>query len=439
MGSRLQIKQIEMRNMYKKLAVIVVIGMFVFGFSLGIRLLRETSVERGVEIDLFKVKVAVVYERVTDRKVNRSVEDVILLLKEVNADFIFRGWWRWTPCPNKCEDLPSLRARIRCEFSGYSYEFLEEAISKIKQEIPDIIFCGAIPVQIITRDLVWNPKTQDIIKYPETWELALDPGKWGLNFSKEKLQCMFGKTHLWVPRELDCNLYNPEEAPAYFPDITNPKFQELVLSWAERQIDAGADAIWIDMLFKQAAMLYRLTEDFDHPAVRESYEAACTLVDRIHKYGEKKGKQVLVGSWPTAAYFPYPPPDLDFVTLTPSSREVREMKFDEERWDEMIGAIKEKFGEIPIIAFIDWASTKNTPLGQFSQVLTKEQQNEFLRIADEFFSKKGIIFAYPIHGGWMGNDAEILSFGISKVYDALAPEFQTYNTIKELAREEERG
>jgi len=66
--------------------------------------------------------------------------------------------------------------------------------------------------------------------------------------------------------------------------------------------------------------------------------------------------------------------------------------------------------------------------------LSKEEQREFLKIADEFFSRKGIIFVYPVHGGFMGQDAKILSFGKLKTYDSLAPEFETYETIKELAQ-----
>ena len=34
----------------------------------------------------------------------------------------------------------------------------------------------------------------------------------------------------------------------------------------------------------------------------------------------------------------------------------------------------------------------------------------------------------------MGQDARILSFGKLKTYDALAPEFQTYEMIKKLAQ-----
>ena len=89
--------------------------------------------------------------------------------------------------------------------------------------------------------------------------------------------------------------------------------------------------------------------------------------------------------------------------------------------------------DIPIIAFIDWSDTSETPLGAFSQNMSKEDQSSFLRVADAFFQKKGVIFAYPMHGGFLGNDARVLSFGTYPFYDALAPEFDTYGTIRELS------
>ena len=392
--------------------------------------------------EISKVKVASLYERVIDGIgifIGRSVDDVVNLLKETKTDFIFRGWWRWSPCPENCSELPPEYIPI-CERSGYSYQNLQNAIKKIKNEIPQIIFCGAIPAQIIQKESVWNPLTHEIIRYPETWEMALDPAKWGIDVSKEEFQCWFGKTHFWVDPDMDCQDYDPEKAAAYFPDITNKRFQELLLSWAKKQIDCGVDAIWIDMLAKQTSMLYYLTKDFEHPAVKESYFAIHKIVNKIHEYGKKKRRYIYVGSWATVVKyffmekeFPNNLPKLDFVTISPSSKEVREMKLDEEKWDEYIKLIREKLGNIPVFAFIDWASTTKTPLGVFSQNLISEQQKEFLKIADQFFLDKGVIFIYPIHGGWMGNDAEILSFGVSKVYDSLAPEFQTYETIKELA------
>jgi len=55
-----------------------------------------------VENGLADVKVACLYERVTDGiyYLNRSIDDVICILKETKTDFIFRGWWRWSPCPD---------------------------------------------------------------------------------------------------------------------------------------------------------------------------------------------------------------------------------------------------------------------------------------------------------------------------------------------------
>jgi len=55
--------------------------------------------------------------------------------------------------------------------------------------------------------------------------------------------------------------YDGTKAFAYYPDITNPAFQELQLSWAKHLIDKGVDAIWIDMLFAQARIFYELTND----------------------------------------------------------------------------------------------------------------------------------------------------------------------------------
>ncbi|RLG46993.1 MAG: hypothetical protein DRN92_04145, partial [Thermoproteota archaeon] len=98
------------------LAAVAIIGILAFGLFITKELLKEKVEGAEVDHNLSKIKVAVVYERVTDGMVtNRSVEDVISLLKEMGVDFVFRGWWRWTPCPNRCEDLPSSKARMRCE------------------------------------------------------------------------------------------------------------------------------------------------------------------------------------------------------------------------------------------------------------------------------------------------------------------------------------
>jgi len=376
--------------------------------------------------DLSQVKVASVYQKVTDGKlINRSVDDVINLVKETKINFIFRGFWIWGPCADSCSDLPPEVLEVYeqkgfdCEKEGYSYTHLKDAVAKIKREMPDVIFCGAIPAQRINFIEI-NPVTSKVYNQRETNVMALDPAKWGItNVSKNQLQKYFQE--------------HGTGGVGYFPDITHPEFQDLILGWAKKQIDSGADAIWIDGLFSQARVLEKITGNPNHPAVRESFEASSKIVDEIHRYGQSRGKHIYVGTWWAFVELPYPPPNLDFVTLTPSPEEVSSMHLDELKWDDRLEKIRDKQGDVPVFAFIDWAGTTNTPLGVFSQELSKEEQREFLKIADDFFSKKGIIFIYPVHGGFMGQDATILSFGRSKTYDSLAPEFGTYETIKQLA------
>ena len=78
----------------------------------------------------------------------------------------------------------------------------------------------------------------------------------------------------------------------------------------------------------------------------------------------------------------------------------------------------------------------NSPLSAFSQELNSNQASQFLHIADEYLQEKEIKFIYPISGGNMGSigsKAGTLSYGKYDWYDALAPELDTYETIKELA------
>ena len=86
---------------------------------------------------------------------------------------------------------------------------------------------------------------------------------------------------------------------------------------------------------------------------------------------------------------------------------------------------------------IDYGGPGRTPLYVFSQELSKKEAKEFLRKADKFFSQKGIIFIYPLHGGDMGRKKmriKKLSYSKFNWYDSLAPEFETYEMIKKLAQ-----
>jgi len=382
------------------------------------------TVKKEAKEKLSKVEVAILYEKINDGiyydEPYRTVDDVVNILKETNTSFVFRVWWRWSPCPESPETAPSPIYYRK----GYTYQQFEEVLTQLKGELPEVIFYGAIPAQRVNFEES-NPVTGEIYGENETWDMALDPAKWGItSVSKEQLQTQLqehgtGKT-------------------GYFPDITNLEFQKLLLSCAKKQIDSGADAIWIDMLFAQARIFEKITGDPEHPAVKESYEAASKIVDDVHVYGYSKGEYIYVGTFWNCVELPYPPPNVDFVTAIPSKDEIASMEMNKEKWDYRVGAIRIKLGDVPILALIDWAITTDTSLGEFSQSLSKENQSKFLEIADEFFQSSGIVFVYPVHGGFMGQDATIITLGKSKTYDSLAPEFETYKTITELANRRER-
>ncbi len=385
--------------------------------------------------ELAQVKVASLYERVTDGAlIGRSVDEVIDIFKETETDFIFRGWWRFYPCPESPSDSSGFftpNQLVDATKKGYTYEHLENAITEIKKEVPDVIFCGAMGAQYMNAK-ERNPITGETFDRDETWEMALDPEKWDVSMSKYEFQEGFAKNHNWIG---DGEVYDPDRVAFYYPDITNPDFQELFLSWAKKQIDCGADAIWIDFLFTQANILKELTGDPDHPAVVESYDAAYKIVDEIHNYGHSKyGKYIYVGSWSGVIKLPFTQHNLDFVTMTPSPDEIMNKNIDETTWETTITEITEKLGDIPIFAFIDWAGD-GAPIAVFSQELDIEERIEMLKKMGAYFQSKGIIFVYPIHGGFMGDNAKILAFGKYKVYDCIAPEFTTYDVIKEVIRD----
>lgn len=375
-----------------------------------------------------QVEVALLYERVTDGALyGRGDSETINLLNETGTNFIFRGFWRWLPVPESPEDIPDELAGLlgmtqnqlksEIEKSGYSHEQLRAMITKIKQDNQQAIFVGSIPAQKIWA-VERNEKTGEIFEANTVSTMVLNPEKWGITL-------------------------NPLQKLAYgdtlksYPDITNAEFQNLLLSWAEKQIDDGVDAIWIDLLYSQAEGLKDAAGSVNHPAVKESYEAASKIVDEIHKYGNSKGKYSYVGTWAFPAInFPYSAPDLDFVTLTPSASEIAQKKLNEKSWVNNANKIKAKLGNIPIFVFIDW-SDNDTPLSAFSQKLDKTEQNELIAYLDNFSKSKGMIFVYPVHGGNMGSNSKIRSFGMNndygRVYDSLAPEFDTFETIKQLA------
>lgn len=419
----------------------------------------------GPHGNLSGVKVATLYEKITDRKPDggRSLDEAVNVLKQTQTDLIFLGFWTWTiPAPDSADNMPPELLHRIAEYAntlpknvpelirvtGYSYEELKNSIPAIKKEMPGVIFVGAIPAEALGRVEV-DPITNEVIDANDTWQMAFDPQKWDISYKcpenvckdipslkgklldKQGIQEYFSLiNHLLKPGEK----YDWQKAQGYYPDIINSRFQELLVNRAKKQIDLGADAIWIDLLFIQAESLKKMANDINHPAVKESYNSASKIIDAIHEYGESKGKRVYVGTWAEPVInYTWQPPNLDFVTITPTPEEIYSGKFDVEKWDTINLSIEKRFGKIPCFVFIDFGWANNSPLDVFSQRLSKNQQREWLKKADAFFQRKGMIFVYPVRGGNFAPGAKRLSFGKFAKYDSLAPEFQTYDTIRGLA------
>ena len=215
---------------------------------------------------LLSTKVVCWYQTITDYKAfNRTLDDVITHLKETNTDFIFRAFWKYKVIPETCSELP-LNQRKRCEKAGYSYENFKKSINEIKKEIPSIIISAGIPTERIDVN-EYNPITGKRYIKEELWRMALNSAKWNIKnpktgklITKEQFQFNRGKLLGFFPSNWNSpSDYDWQKAYAFYPDITNPEFQELQLSWAKKMIDSGADAIWIDMLFVQARIFYELT------------------------------------------------------------------------------------------------------------------------------------------------------------------------------------
>lgn len=377
------------------------------GYSQPTPLSGAKPADKEVIKKLFDVKVAIVYEKLNDARPKRTVDEQLKILKETDVDLIFRASWRWQPYPEKCSDLPREQQKP-CENGGASYEMEKNMIAEIKKQKPSTIIVAALPAQKIAK-VERNEITGERLDESRTWAMALDPEKWGLSASKEEFQEKMTKSQ--------------QGFTGYYPDITNSDFQKLFLSWAEKQIDIGVEAIWIDLLYAQAGNFYKMTNDFNHPAVKESYDAATKIVDEIHRYGESKGKYVYVGSWTSTMYYPYTPPKLDFVTVAPTPEEVQSGIFDEKGWNDKKQKIKEVFGNVPILVFFDWGY-KGSQIETFVR-LSEEDQESVLKKADEFFTRKGMIFAYPIHGGYISVDPGW--------YDVMNYPADVYDIIKELA------
>ncbi|MBU3958220.1 MAG: hypothetical protein KKB25_04045, partial [Nanoarchaeota archaeon] len=369
---------------------------------------------------LSQVKNAIVYERISDNRPKRTESEIAQIIKETNADLVFRADWRWFPKYGKCSELSGNDIQL-CTQSGMSYEIMKSYYDAIYKENPAAIIVAAIPTQHINSPDK-NELTNETISSENSLAMALDPTAYGFSATKEEFQAMFNGQF--------------QGNSGYYPDINNPAFQELFLSWVKNQINIGANALWYDLLFYQSNAFLRMTNknpdlyDFTNPAVIKSFKSASYLVDETHKYAQSVGKKVYIGSWSVSMYYSqkrpdlYTQPKLDFVTIAPKSEEIISGNYNDAYWNKFKTDVYAGFGNIPILVFFDWGFA-NSQTEVFANMDKTAKTNALQTIA-AYFKNKGMIFVYPVHGG------NVVSGKSSIWYDSKNPTIDIYDTIKDL-------
>jgi hypothetical protein len=82
----------------------------------------------------------------------RDIQGNVALLTETLTEFVFGGLWVWsTPAPDSCDQLAAHpEARAEREEHAYGYDHVGGAIAELKAARPGVIFCGAVPAQVIS-------------------------------------------------------------------------------------------------------------------------------------------------------------------------------------------------------------------------------------------------------------------------------------------------
>ncbi|RLE92916.1 MAG: hypothetical protein DRN04_08780 [Thermoprotei archaeon] len=158
-----------------------------------------------------------------------------------------------------------------------------------------------------------------------------------------------------------------------FLDITNKFYQEFLLKKIAALKKAGVKYVCLDALFTQANIAYRITRDYNHPAVKEAYMAAVSLVKKIKAMG------IMVGTWSDRAVYSYKEVlPVNFVTKTVEVNEVLSLQINISKWREVVKLVKGKVNATILMIF-DFSPLDNTPLAVFSQKLSPEQQKNSLK------------------------------------------------------------
>jgi len=379
------------------------------------------------------------YQRLNDAvnlegDAQRSVEEVAQILKELNADFVMQGVYRYSPCVDTCSRWDTKREQEKCKKRQYAYDLMAEAVDTVKSETGAMIG-GGTPIEFFWAEQ-WDSEIEfnKWLTRDDVWEYALDPSSFGLSISKEDFQKWFWK------RFSGEDVEDPKkEMDFYLFDPTLSDVQNIFADILEAQINCGIDAFWWDMLLLPVRALLEYGVSVEHTAIQEVFKGCKDIASFTKKKVTHIGWSYYKLEEDYEVLTKYGKLPLDACVDLISSREVTFMSMSNARWNKIQQHVREIYGDITHFARLDYGSGR-TGLYVFAEELTVEEANEFLTIAENFFQQRGILFILPVHGGNPCDSTQIsqnlcpkLAYGQYNWYDSLAPEFDTYDTIKSIA------
>ena len=310
-----------------------------------------------------------------------------------------------------------------CKQQAYTLEHVKEQVDAVK----DKIYCPCILGYSNFRiDFNFDPITFECIDRDTMWnEMLLNFGKWGI------VNPRTGKPY--TVRETQ-ELFWRRGLPRHngIPDFSNPLVQEYYIKKAQAMRDCGAKAVWFDMFFQLPQRLMDLLNlDYNHPMIRDLYMGCVKIMNTAKFLG------LTVGTWINALMFPYNV-DLyvDFYNASPTTQEVKTNTINKRRWKTFADLVKTKATNRHawLLIMFDFGARCDLPLPTFACKSVPEQ-NEFLiklYMLSNDLRDYGIEanVAYPIHGPGLCERPCKRAWGRYDYYDALAPEFFTYPTIK---------
>jgi len=347
-------------------------------------LITAISASRVQSLDLNDVKVVGLYEPTitTTYGGHTAVE----LLHGMDAGFVMRGFFKWDVTP------PS------------QYDELKASIAELKQAVPELIYEGAVTTAFFVRDDTWadgrpisDSEFSQMVAHDKNGNPLPDPG---------------------FPNA------------GFLGDLASPLYREYLAGWAEKQIDAGVDAMFFDQVYGYAH--YRVeTMGQDLNLVYLDYAGYYKmLVDELKSYAASRGRQfcaarnsgVLMSVVEGYLQHPFLLQADDYIHGSFSTDDFSPPFVPVEDFGKIKADLTQAMGrEVPIIMFIDWAGRKpGTQLSRFVSLST-EDQITVLRNIDAATKQAGILFAYPVYGGQT----------VKGDYDSV--KYGTYETIVSLA------